>query len=208
MNELQRTEEWHQHRLGKVTASRIADLTARGRGGNGWGLSRSTYMAQLLTERLTGQPEDGFKSAYMAWGIETEPQAVAAYTFETGRTVEMVGFHNHRLIQMAGASPDGFVGDDGLIEVKCPKTTTHIDTLTKQQVPGGYIKQMQWQMACTGRSWCDFVSFDPRVPVEFQLFIQRVERDAEVIEFLEQSVRDFLKELAEKIADLHNMKGA
>lgn len=197
----QRTEEWFAARVGKVTASKIADLMARGAKGQklaGW----DNYMAQLLTERLTGQPSDSFSNAAMQWGVETEPQARAAYQFLTDRTVEEVGFVTHPDIAESGASPDGLVGDDGLVEIKCPNTATHLDTLITETVPGRYVSQMQWQMACTGRAWCDFASFDPRLPPEMHLFVKRVNRDDEAIAQMESAVREFLAELQDKIETL------
>src|SRR5690606_6597640 len=142
-------------RLGRVTASRIADVTAATR--NGWGASRANYKAELVAERLTGQPAQRFISGAMQHGIDTEPDAILAYEFFTDQTVEPVGFVDHPTIAMSGASPDGLIGDDGLVEVKCPNTATHLDTLLGGAIPDKYLKQMQWQMACTGRQWCDFV---------------------------------------------------
>lgn len=197
----QRSPEWFAARVGKVTASKIADLMARGAKGQklaGW----DNYMAQLLTERLTGQPSDSFSNAAMQWGVETEPQARAAYQFLTDRMVEEVGFVTHPDIAESGASPDGLVGDDGLVEIKCPNTATHLDTLITETVPGRYVSQMQWQMACTGRAWCDFASFDPRLPPEMHLFVKRVNRDDEAIAHMESAVREFLAELQDKIETL------
>ena len=199
---IQGSEEWHEARLGKVTASRIADMMARTK--TGWGAGRANYMAELLCERLTGSAEDRFTNAAMAWGTETEPQARAAYEFITGRAVEEVGFVDHPSIAMAGASPDGLVGDDGLIEIKCPNTATHIETLLTETIPSKYRMQMLWQMACTGRAWCDFASFDPRLPGDMQLFIARVTPEPGEIDALESGVREFLAELDAKISALRS----
>lgn len=196
----QRSEEWFAARLGKVTASRIADLTARTKAG--YGASRANYMAQLLTERLTGRAEDGFTSAAMQWGNDTEPQARAAYEFLTDNPVMELGFVPHHAIADAGASPDGLVGGDGMVEIKCPNTATHLDTLITETVPGKYIKQMQWQMACAQRQWCDFVSFDPRLPETMHLFVKRVYRDDAMIGDMEREVEAFLTELQDKIDSL------
>jgi putative phage-type endonuclease len=196
----QGTLEWHQQRLGKVTASKVADVVARTK--TGWGASRANYMAQLIAERLTGVPFESFTNAAMQWGIETEPQARAAYSFLTDHAVAEAGFVEHPNIIMSGASPDGFVGDDGLIEIKCPGTATHIDTLLGEPIDAKYIKQMQWQMACTGRKWCDFVSFDPRLPLELQIKIQRVQRDGAAIAALEDEIHIFLKEIDGKLVAL------
>lgn len=189
----QRTDDWFAARLGKVTASKIADVMATTK--TGPSASRKNYMAQLLTERLTGQKADSYSNAAMQWGTDTEPQARAMYELETGRDVVEVGFIDHPVIAMSGASPDGLVGDDGLVEIKCPNTATHIETLRGAAIDKKYVLQMQWQMACTGRAWCDFVSFDPRLPSAMQLYVARVERDATLIAAMESEVAGFLAEI-------------
>lgn len=189
----QQSPEWFAERLGKVTASRVADVIAKTK--SGWGASRANYMAELVAERLTGNMASRFQSAEMQWGNDMEPAARASYEFMTNATVEPAPFVPHRSIGDTGASPDGYVGADGLVEIKCPNTATHIETLLSGAVAGKYVTQMQWQMACTGRAWCDFVSFDPRLPPSMQLFIKRVERDDLSIERLEAEVVDFLNEL-------------
>ena len=196
----QRTEEWFIARAGKVTASRVADVIAKTK--SGYSTSRSNYMAELICERLTGKQGDFFQSTAMAWGTNTEPAARSAYSAASGVLVTEIGFVSHALIDMSGASPDGLVDDDGLVEIKCPNTATHIDTILSQEAPARYIPQMQWQMACTGRAWCDFVSFDPRMPEDMQLFIARVPRNPVMIDLLEREVRSFLSELDQKIHDL------
>jgi putative phage-type endonuclease len=200
----QGTEEWFTIRIGKVTASRVADVIAKTK--TGYSASRDNYMAQLVCERLTGQKGESFTNAAMQHGTETEPLARAAYEALKDVLVDEVGFVPHPTIEMAGASPDGLVGDDGLIEIKCPNTATHIDTLLSQTVPGKYNTQMQFQMACTGRQWCDFVSFDNRLPDELQLFVKRVPRDNEFIKQMEDEVVKFLNELDIKIAQLMGLK--
>lgn len=185
--------EWREQRCGLVTASRVADVIARTK--SGWGASRANYMAELVAERLTGVPAQGFTNAAMQWGTDTEPHARAAYQFEVNQRVEPAPFVLHPTIGDTGASPDGFVGADGLIEIKCPNTATHIETLLTGAVPGKYATQMQWQMACTGRAFCDFVSFDPRMPDTMSLFIKRLDRDEAVIASLETDVIEFLAEL-------------
>lgn len=201
----QHTEEWDAARLGRVTASKVADATARTK--SGWGASRANYMASLIAERLTGSVADGFTNAAMAWGTDTEPAARADYEFVSDVSVTEVGFVRHPKIDMAGASPDGLVGDDGLLEVKCPNTATHIDTLLGAAIDGKYIKQMQWQMACCERAWCDFVSYDPRLPAVMQMFIRRVERDDKMIGELERDVEEFLIELDDKVERLTDRFG-
>lgn len=197
----QRSDEWFKVRLGKVTASRVADLMARTK--TGYSASRANYMAELICERLTGSQAERFSSAAMQWGTDCEPHAKAAYAFLHDAVVDDVGFVPHPSIPDFGASPDGMVGADGLIEIKCPNTATHIDTLLGDGIDGKYITQMQVQMACTGRQWCDFVSFDPRLPGDMQLFVQRVPRDNARIAEIEGEVTAFLGEIAKKIDALH-----
>jgi putative phage-type endonuclease len=201
---IQGSDAWFAARLGKVTASRVADVIAKTK--TGYSTSRDNYMAQLVCERLTGQKGESFSNAAMQWGTDTEPKAREAYMAVKFEIVTEVGFVNHQIIEDAGASPDGFVGDLGLIEIKCPNTATHIDTLLSQTVPSKYNTQMQWQMVCTGRHWCDFVSFDPRLPAELQLFIKRVEYDPVFGAMLEKEVIGFLKELNNKIEQLMKVK--
>ena len=196
----QRTTEWFAQRCGHLTASRIADMMARTQ--KGWGASRANYAAQLIAERLTGVAESGFTSAAMQHGIDTEAAARAAYGFMQDVEVVEAPFVLHPRLAWSGASPDGFVGDAGLVEIKCPNTATHITTLRGGEIPDKYIKQMQWQMACTERDWCDFVSFDPRMPVEMQLHIQRVDRDNDLIAEIESAAIGFLDEIAATVAEL------
>ena len=196
----QRSPEWYAARLGKVTASRVADVVAKTK--TGYSTSRANYMAQLICERLTGVQGESYSSAAMQWGTDTEPLARAAYENHSGALVMETGLVPHPAIPMAAASPDGLIGGDGLVEIKCPITATHIETLLGQSVPGKYITQVQWQMACTGRKWCDFVSFDPRMPENMQLFVQRIERDNETISLLEREVMMFLGELDKKVGEL------
>jgi putative phage-type endonuclease len=197
---IQGTPEWFAARLGKVTASRVADVIAKTK--TGWGASRANYMAELVAERLTGNSADKFSNAAMQWGTEQEPEARAAYEFRVGADVVQVGFVPHPIIPMTGASPDGLVGEVGLLEVKCPNTATHIDTLISQNIPGKYVTQMLWQMACTGRQWCDIVSFDPRLPPSMRLFVKRLERDELRIKKLEKDVAEFLCEVEHKVNQL------
>lgn len=197
----QRTPEWFAERCGKVTASAIYKVMARLKDGKP-GADRTNYHAQLVTERLTGQREEGFTNAAMQWGTDTEPQARAAYTMETGAVAEEVAFIRHPSIEMSGASPDGLIGDVGMLEIKCPNSATHIATLTGGSIERKYLLQMQWQMACAGRSWCDFASFDPRLPDEMQLHVQRIQRDDGLIAEMEAEVSKFLAEVDATVADL------
>ena len=201
----QGTEEWYAARLGKVTASRVADVIAKIKSGEA--AARANYRAELVAERLTGKQQDGFATKQMQWGTESEPLARAAYEAETGLMVDEVGLINHPSIAMAGASPDGLVGADGQIECNCPDTKTHIETILSDAAPTKYLPQMQWQMACTGREWVDFVSFDPRMPMAQQLFIKRVERDDKYIrETLEPEVVRFLDEVEKTVEQLLNWR--
>lgn len=203
----QRTDEWFAARLGKVTASRIADLTAKTK--SGWGASRANYMAELLVERVTGQRWEGFKSDDMVLGTEIEGDAIDAFEFYQCVKIDKVGFIPHPTIEMAGASPDGLVGDKGLVEFKCPKPATHLEFImaatgknNRQAVPGKYQKQIQWQLACTGRDVCTYASFQPFMPEHLKLWTVEIERDETVIAELETSVRDFLSELETMIDKL------
>jgi putative phage-type endonuclease len=199
----QRSAEWYQTRLGKVTASRIADLMARTK--SGYSTSRANYMAELIAERLTGAKGDSYQSSAMQWGTEQEPYARAAYETLKGVLVSEIGFVPHPTIPNSGASPDGLVDDDGLVEIKCPFTATHLEFLTTGIVPERYNLQMQWQMACTGRGWCDYVSYDPRLPERMSISIQRVNRDFTLVGNVETEVRAFLSELDAKILTLIKM---
>lgn len=198
----QGTDEWHAERCGKITASRIPDVMRSGRAGKP-SLSRARYMGELITERLTGSPAPSFKSADMQWGNDTEEEAASAYAFLHGHTLEAVGFVPHPAITNCGASPDRLVGSDGLVEIKCPSTHTHIETLLGANVSNDYLLQMQWQMECTGRKWCDFVSYDPRMPVHMRLFVDRYHRDDTLIAEIREAVTTFEAELTDKIGQLH-----
>lgn len=202
----QRTPEWFASRLGKVTASRIADVMAKTK--TGYGAGRANYHAQLVAERLTGSVAESYSNAAMQWGTDTEPQARAMYEFETGVEVTETGFIDHPTIADSGASPDGLAGDDGLVEIKCPNTATHIDTLLSGEVADCYVKQMQFQMACSGRAWCDFASFDPRMPGDLQLWVKRVPRDDALIAEIEDAVRFFIMEMEARIRKLEALRVA
>jgi len=200
MDNLQRTDEWFQARIGKVTASRIADVCTRTK--TGWGAGRKNYMAELVAERLTGERTEGFTNAAMQWGTDMEPVARSAYEFYRDATVVETGLVPHPSIAETGASPDGLVGDDGLVEIKCPNTATHLETLLGAAMPQKYFFQIQWQLACTGRQWCDFVSFDPRLPESMRMHVERVKREDVVIAALEKDVVEFLTELRDTVSQL------
>lgn len=202
---VQGSAEWKALRCGKVTASRVADVVAKTK--TGYSASRANYLAQLIAERLTGSPAESYTNAAMQHGVDTEPEARAAYEFYQGVTVEQVAFVPHLKIDQAGASPDGLVGADGLVEIKCPNTATHLETLLGQAVPAKYADQMQFQMACTGRKWCDFVSYDPRMPEHMRLFMRRVARDDKRINDLETEIASFLLEMTVKLSELNTIYG-
>lgn len=202
---IQGTDEWKALRLGKVTASRVADVVAKTK--SGYSASRANYAGQIIAERLTGTVSESFTNAAMQHGTETEPEARAAYEFYQGVTVQQVAFVAHPSIDQAGCSPDGLIDEDGLIEIKCPNTATHLETLLGQSVPGKYETQIQFQLACTGRQYCDFVSYDQRMPENMRLFIKRVMRDQARIHDLETEVAGFLLELAVKLSQLNSLYG-
>lgn len=190
---IQRSPEWFEARCGSLGASQLADALAKTK--SGWGASRANLRAKLVVERLTGQQEESFTSAAMQWGVDKEEEARIAYSFLTGRNVVEVGLYKHPTIISTHASPDGLVDEDGCIEIKCPNSATHIETLKSNLVAHKYLLQMQWQMRCADRQWCDFVSFDPRMPDHLMLYIQRVQRDDDMLATLESEVSTFLAEV-------------
>ncbi len=197
----QRSEEWYAARCGSLGASQLNE--ARGTTKSGWGASRENLKNRIIAERLTGQAAEGFTNAAMQWGVDNEDAARKAYEAHTGTFVDEMGIAIHPVLKHTHASPDGLVGDDGLIEIKCPNTTTHIETLKAKKAPSKYMNQMLWQMRCTDRQWCDFVSFDPRLPEHLQLFVIRVERDDAAIAELEAKVTEFLTEVEREIEQLN-----
>jgi putative phage-type endonuclease len=206
----QQTEQWFTDRLGKVTASRLADVLAKTK--TGYSASRANYMTQLVLERITKTRAESYSNAAMQWGTEQEPFARAAYETHTGQMVEEVGFIQHPDIEDAGASPDGLVGDDGMVEIKCPSSSTALECwLIHAQggnpVDAKYYAQMQFQMRCADRSWVDYVVFDPRMPAKAQLFVFRVQRNAEFLKIAEDEVITFLTEVDIKVAALKQIIG-
>ena len=205
-NVIQGSEAWFEQRMGRATASRIADIIAKTK--SGYSTSRENYCVELALERITGKRQEFFTNDAMKWGTETEPLARAAYEAHTGFIVDEVAMVPHPTIAMSGASPDGCIDDDGLVEIKCPNSATHIKTMLSGKPDNKYITQMTWQMACTGRKWCDFVSFDPRFPLHLQLFVTRIQRDDAAIASMELEVVAFLDEVDSMVQQLNNMKAA
>lgn len=202
---LQSDPSWATARLGFVTASRIADVMAKTKSGPS--TSRANYAAELIAERLTGTPGDRYTNAAMQWGIDTEPHARAAYEFHHDVSCGPAAFITHPTLEWSAATPDGFIDADGLVEFKCPNTATHIDTLLSSAIPEKYRLQMQWQMACSARAWCDFVSFDPRLPEEMRMFVKRIKRDDDMIGSIEKEVTLFLGEVSDTLARLRRSYG-
>lgn len=188
----QRSADWFAARCGSLGASQIADALAKAKDGKTPGSTSINLRAKLVVERLTGVQEDGFKNAAMQHGIDNEDAARMAYEARTGEFVSQVGLYRHPFIEGTHASPDGLVGETGLVEIKCPNSATHIETIKTAKIGTKYLYQMQWQMACADREWCDFVSYDPRMPDNLRLWIKRVKRDDKLIAELEAGVATFL----------------
>ena len=198
----QRSEEWFQARLGKVTASRVADVLAKIKSGES--ASRRNYKIQLVSERLTGERQETYINQAMQDGIDREQFARDRYVQQFGE-VEEVGFIQHPTLE-AGASPDGLIGTDGIIEIKCPMGSTHTETLITQEVPSKYVPQIQFQLLVTGRKWCDFVSYNPMFPENLQVFVRRVFANKEYQQELEDEVKQFLKEVDDVISKLKEIE--
>jgi putative phage-type endonuclease len=197
----QGSAEWAAARAGLVTASRIDDVLAKIKSGEA--ASRRDYKAQILAERLTGVPqEDGYINAEMQWGIDNEIYARGAYQVAKDIDVDPVGLILHPTIERSAASPDGVAGE-GLVEIKCPKTATHLQYLLAGEAPTKYQPQMLWQMACAECSWVDFVSYDPRLPERLQLFVVRFHRDDKRIKEMETEVLAFLAEVDQMLERLN-----
>jgi putative phage-type endonuclease len=198
----QRTDEWYAARLGLATASNFGKVLAKIKTGEA--ADRRNYRAQLVIERLTGNRQEGYSNAAMQWGTEQEPFARIAYMADRGVDVQEVGFIQHETL-MAGCSPDGLIGADGLIEIKCPVSATHIETLKTQHMPLEHMPQVQGQMWIAGREWCDFVSYDPRMQEKLQMFVQRIPRDEQYIKALSFEIERFLEEVAAEVTALQKI---
>lgn len=204
----QHTPEWLDLRKGRCTASMVKDALSRLKKGEKKGgrtEASQDYMIDLVTERLTGFAVEHYVSAAMEWGIETEKYARAAYEVVTESDVELCGLALHDRIENFGASPDGLIGEDGLLEIKCPTTKVHLKYMLAGVVPEDYLPQVLAQLSCTGRKYVDFVSFDPRLPARHQIFIKRLERDEEQIAALEFGVIAFLAEVDAMVERLNGI---
>ena len=198
----QNSDEWLKARLGKITASKVAEVLAMTR--NGPSERRSKYMWQLVSERLTGDFTRTYTNDAMLWGIENEPLAREFYEAMNDVSVEQVGLYVHPRFDFAAASPDGLVGDDGLLEIKCLTSVNHFKAIYDNEPPKDYLPQVHWQMACTGRAWCDLTLFDPRVPLKMQLKVFRIERDDAEVTRLEEAVEAFNQEIEAVIETLRS----
>lgn len=201
----QGSTQWLQQRVGKVTGSRIKDVMAYLKSGKGEMATRANYRVELIAEILTGTAQQHFVSDAMRWGVEQEQYARAAYEVRRDAVVDQVGFVGYPTIDRAGGSPDGLISNDGGVEIKCPETTTHVKWMLSREVPEEHQLQMMFYMACTGRQWWDFVSFDPRLPEKFQLFIVRLQRDEVRIAEVETEVLKFLQEIDSTIAEMERL---
>jgi putative phage-type endonuclease len=197
---IQGSPEWIAARVGSLGASRLHEALARTK--TGYGASRANLLAELACERLTGVPAEKYVNAAMQNGIALEPEARAAYAWYCDADVVEVGLIKHPTIANSHASPDGLVGEDGLVEIKAPQPATHLATLLGEAIPRKYLLQMAWQMASSGRQWCDFVSWCPVFPEPMQLFVKRVHRDDALIETIERDVIEFLAEVDATVAEL------
>ena len=202
---VQGTPEWRQARVGSLGASRVHEAIARTR--NGWAASRASVLSDIVAERLTGVPAEIYVTEAMRRGQALEPDARAAYAFQRDVDVELVGLVRHPHIAGTHASPDGLVGDCGLVEIKCPNTVAHISTLLAGTISERYATQAMWQMACTGRAWCDLVSYDDRLPEPLRHHVIRIERDDARIAGLEEQVAEFLAEVDATLQRLQIVAG-
>lgn len=204
----QGSPEWFAARAGRVTASRLSAVMSKGRSGAP-SATRAAYMGELIAETLTGQPATAFQgNADTERGQELEPDARAIYELRRGVMVSTVGLVIHPRIERSGASPDGLVDEDGLLEIKCPRTHTHLEYLLGQEPPSAYIPQMAWQCACTGRAWVDFASYCPAMPDDLKLFVARYTPSMTYLKELEAAVAEFLAEMDEKLARVAKLRAA
>jgi putative phage-type endonuclease len=202
---IQQTPEWYQAKIGRVSASRCADLMAKTK--SGYSTSRNNYMTELIIARITGEYPESYTSPSMQWGIDTETQAREAYEIATYTPVSQAGFILHPDNSEVGCSPDGLIGEDGGLEIKCPNSATHLDTLLTGKIDRKYLLQIQFSMWVTNRKWWDYVSYDPRFPEHMRLFISRVDRDETIILEIKAEVEKFLDEMKAKLKKLEAFNG-
>lgn len=195
----QGSDAWRAARLGHVSASSVSDVMSKGKTEGSESDTRKSYRMKIVAQRLTGDSGDTYTNAAMEWGTEQEPFARMAYEAARNVMVDKTGFWLHPTIPWVGVSPDGLVGDDGLVEIKCPNTITHLEWVFAGKAPAKHMKQIQCQLWVMGRQWCDFVSYDPRLPQRNRLFIVRVPRDEKMIAQMEADVVKFLAEVDEMI---------
>ena len=193
----QGSEAWRQARCGSIGASDAPRVVRRTK--TGYSADRDSLMWDKLIERVTSVPVEITPSKAMLQGTAREPDARVTYSIIKGVEVEQVGLIPHPLIKGAHASPDGYVGTTGLVEIKCPEKKAHGETLINETISNDHIVQMQWQMACTGRHWCDYVSYNPDFPPAMQLWTGRVSRNATLIGELESEIKGFIRELEAKV---------
>lgn len=201
----QKSADWYAMRCGCVTSSRLNDVVAKLKRKDGEAAARANYRKELAIERLTGNTYDHYVSPYMEWGTENEPLARTEYELLTGNTVTSIGGALHDSIKYFWASTDSLVNDDGILEIKCPTSINHLDVWVSGEIPEEYHWQMLGGMACTGRQWCDFVSFDPRMPEELRLFVKRFPRNDALVRAAELEVGQFLKEVDEMVTKLKEL---
>lgn len=203
MSARQGTPEWFLERAGHATASEFSAVMAKPRSGGGEAATRRKYRVKLITERLTGIPIEGYRNAAMDWGNEQEPAARSAYEARIGSIVEEVGFTRHPLVPWCGASSDGLVGDKGMVQIKCPyESSVHLETLLSEEFPSEHLAQIQGELWVYGREWCDFVSYDPRMPANLQLYVYRIQRSEIYIAKMVAEIARFLAEVEELTAKL------
>jgi hypothetical protein len=198
---LQGTDEWRQARCGSVGASDAPRVVRRIKSG-GYSADRESLLWEKVIERVTGVPFEIPKSFAMNQGTEREPDGRLTYSIIKGVEVLEVGIVPHPTIKGAHCSPDGFVGAKGLVELKCPEKKAHGELLINETISNDYLVQMMWQLGCTARDWCDFVSFNPDFPRAMQLFVKRVPRDQTLIAELEREISTFIKEVDRKVEQL------
>jgi putative phage-type endonuclease len=200
----QGTEEWLKIRLGKVTASGVADVLAKTK--TGVSASRGNYLIKLAIQRVTGVVEESYTNDAMQWGKDNEPQARVAYEVASGNFVDQVAFVDHPTIAWFGASPDGLINQDGLVEIKCMQPKGHWEVIKTKEIPKNYWIQQQAQLSCTNREWNDYVGFNPIFPDKSQLFIKRTYRDEVFISKMETEIKKFLEEVEEETKRIANGK--